>query len=100
MHLSGVVIPAPWSRRCEEIPINFTNVTLIVPELPEPRTCPPPPKPGQDNPPLPCSDEFMNAAFSRFDLPSPNREIIIAEMKEKCRPCVHLQNENVGGTGN
>eukprot|EP00971_Amphidinium_carterae_P345031 6485756-Amphidinium_carterae.1 len=73
---------------CEEVPVDVTNVTLIVYEIPEPRSCPPPPEDeAQDNPALPCSDEFMNSHFGYLGLPISEME----EMKMDCRECPHTR---------
>mmetsp|Transcript_39854 Transcript_39854/g.93872 ORF Transcript_39854/g.93872 Transcript_39854/m.93872 type:complete len:364 (-) Transcript_39854:152-1243(-) len=73
--------------KCEEIPINYTNVTLIVPEPPEPKSCPPPPEPEQDDPALPCSSEFMSASFGYLGLPKTEMDTIKAD----CHECPHTR---------
>eukprot|EP00971_Amphidinium_carterae_P272369 5405574-Amphidinium_carterae.1 len=68
---------------CEEVPVDTTNVTLIVYEIPEPRTCPPQDDGLDVETPLPCSDEFMNIHYGYADLPHEQFE----KMKTDCHKC-------------
>ncbi|KAL9139500.1 putative conserved tandem carbohydrate binding domain [Amphidinium carterae] len=68
---------------CEEIPVDTTNVTLIVYEIPDPRSCPPPDDGVDVEQPLPCSDEFMNLHYAYAGLPHEQFE----KMKADCHKC-------------